>query len=243
MRGYQLFRKNPLAWSLLTTTYFVLIISANLVPVVGPILMTILLPVFSVGFLLASKSLQEGGNINLGYLFAGFKTELQPLITLGGIYLVSMILIFGLSSLIDDGVVMKVLLFGDQSIPNFLEDAQSIIAIQFVIVLHLLLLAANWFAPALILFNKVSPANSLMISFTACICNLLPLLIYSLILAGLSFLLMMLGNALTNLFPIKPEIALSFSLFIAITVVTPIMFASCYISYRDIFLRDTTISE
>lgn len=233
--GYQLFRKNPVVWSLLTTTYFVLIISANLIPVIGPILMTLLLPVFSVGFLLASKSLESGTNIHFGYLFAGFKTELQPLITLGGIYLVSIILIFGLSSLIDGGTVMKVLLFGDQTLVNSLENNNSSIAIQIVIVLHLLLLAAYWFAPALIAFNKTSAANSLLISFTACMRNLLPIFIYGLALAAVSLLLIVISKTVTNLFPIKPEIALSLSLFIAIGFVTPIIFTSSYISYREIF--------
>jgi hypothetical protein len=105
--------------------------------------------------------------------------------------------------------------------------------------LHFLLLAAYWFAPALIVFNKVSVANSLFISLIACKRNLLPILTYGLALTALSLSLLILSNGLGSLLPISVEVAISFSVFVAIAFVTPIIFISSYISYREIFSSDT----
>ena len=46
-------------------------------------------PVFAGGVMLGCKALDEGGELELGHLFAGFKEKLGTLAAVGAIYLVA----------------------------------------------------------------------------------------------------------------------------------------------------------
>ena len=76
-----------------------------------------------------------------------------------------------------------------------------------------------WFAPALIVLQGVSPFEAMKASFTGCMKNWASGLIYF-ILIGLLFLL--------GCIP----------LFLGLLVVSPIIFASIYTAYRDIFIEE-----
>jgi uncharacterized membrane protein len=81
---------------------------------------------------------------------------------------------------------------------------------------------AYWFAPTLVIFHNMGALDAMRLSFFACLRNLLPFLVYSVI----SMLLLILA-----------ALPLGLGLFIMI----PTMTASLYASYKDIFSAEVTV--
>ncbi|HEX3063529.1 MAG TPA: BPSS1780 family membrane protein, partial [Usitatibacter sp.] len=76
---------------------------------------------------------------------------------------------------------------------------------------------AYWFAPALVVLHGMEPIAALRESFVACLRNILPSLVY-----GVLMLLLSIGVALT--------------LGLGLLVWVPLFFTSTYAAYRDIFI-------
>ncbi len=78
------------------------------------------------------------------------------------------------------------------------------------------LLMAYWFAPALVVFRNEEPMTAMKTSFNACLVNMMPMFVYSLL--GLVF-----------------AIAATIPLLLGWLVLAPVFAASVYASYKDIF--------
>ena len=78
------------------------------------------------------------------------------------------------------------------------------------------LIMAYWFAPPLVIFHNINPVDAMKLSFSACMHNLLPFTVYSLI-STVLFLLALVPLGL------------------GLLVMIPTMTASLYASYQDIF--------
>ena len=78
------------------------------------------------------------------------------------------------------------------------------------------LMAAYWFAPALVVFRDVAPLEAMKASFFACLKNLLPFLVYGVILFVLCLIAMI---------PIG----------LGMLIMVPVMMGSIYASYVEIF--------
>jgi len=61
----------------------------------GPLLFNLLSPVLFAGLMLGCKALEQGEELELGHLFAGFQNNATALVTIGGVYLVGSIVILG----------------------------------------------------------------------------------------------------------------------------------------------------
>ena len=97
--------------------------------------------------------------------------------------------------------------------------SQLLLAMCMALLLLTPLFMAMWFAPALIVFHKMTVLTAMKESFTGCFKNTLPFLLFGLWLVVLYLIAM-----------------LSFGL--ALFVAIPITFASSYAAYREIFLAD-----
>jgi len=91
--GFGLFRKNPLIWIVLFVIYLLILMLFTIIPVVGPLIMSVLAPVFAAGFMLACRDLENGSELELRYLIAGFMHNTGQLVTVGGLYLIGSIII------------------------------------------------------------------------------------------------------------------------------------------------------
>jgi uncharacterized membrane protein len=91
------------------------------------------------------------------------------------------------------------------------------LAVLIALALMLPLLMALWFAPALVAFHDMGPLEAMKQSFAGCLKNLLPFLLYGVILlvaAAIASVPIMLGWL----------------------VLGPVLAASVYTAYRDIYL-------
>src|SRR3989338_993235 len=74
-------RPNPVTWFVLFFIYLLVCMALSIVPVVGPIVLNLLAPVFMAGFMLGCQALESGEELEINHLFAGFKQNTSQLIT------------------------------------------------------------------------------------------------------------------------------------------------------------------
>ena len=103
--------------------------------------------------------------------------------------------------------------------PNALLGAGFAAVMLFILVLFALLLPismATWFAPALIVLHDVPVLQAMLLSFKGALRNIIPFLLYGIVLLVLTAIAMI-------------------PLGLGLLVLGPVIFASIYAAYKDIF--------
>jgi hypothetical protein len=218
--GFGLFKQNPVIWIALFFIYLLIAMVLSIIPVIGPIVLNLLAPVFMAGFMLGCRALEMDQELEINHLFAGFKTNTAQLVTVGGIYLVGAIVIVGIVFVFVGADAMGSL-FGApaaQGTPQPDPQAATAPALALLVILGAMLplIMAYWFAPALVLFHDMKAVDAMRLSFFACLRNFLPFLVYGVISAALLLLAMI-------------------PLGLGLLIMIPTMTASLYVSYKDIF--------
>ena len=221
MSGFYLFRMAPMAWMLLCFTLILIAMTLAILPLLGQFIFTLISPVFLAGLMLGCRDLEQGEKLDITHLFAGFKKNTAPLVTVGGIYLIGQVLIVGIVMLIGGTAMMEMLLQGKRVNENeLMEVADDMLSATLVaLALSIPLLMAAWFSPLLVAFHNMPPVLAMKKSFFACLKNILPLQLYGIILIILTVI---------AIIPYG----------LGLIVLIPIIFASIYVSYKDIFLSE-----
>ena len=219
--GWQIFRRSPLVWVTLTAALILIWLVLLSIPKLGSLLFNLLFPVFFAGLMLGCRALEQGKKLEIGYLFAGFRENASSLVTVGGIYLVGML------------IVLAVIFSSSDGLPKLPAKPSSddIAALQTALkkmtgpilsgmALYVPLMMLTWFAPLLIIFQKMSAIAALKASFTACVQNIGAFTLYAVVVLAL-------------------WIAATLPIFIGLVIVLPVIFGSIYASYVDIFERNS----
>ncbi len=224
--GFYLFRMAPAAWILASFTLVLIAMTLALVPLLGKFIFTLISPVFLAGLMVGCKDLEQGKKLELLHLFLGFKKNVAPLITIGGIYLIGQVLIVGLVMLIGGTVMMDMLLYGKRVDENELMVVMDnmLTASLVALTLSIPLMMAAWFSPLLVIFNNTPPIVAMKKSFFACLRNIIPFQIY-----GITLIIL-------TIFAVMPY-------GLGLIVLIPTVFASIYVSYKDIFLSEPLIIQ
>src|SRR5262249_1942973 len=93
--SYAMFRTARFPWVVLLMTYYVVLLVADLIPVIGGIAAPLLKPVFAVGFLAAAWTQERGGVPAMRQLFQGFRSNLFALCSLGVVFVLGMMIAIG----------------------------------------------------------------------------------------------------------------------------------------------------
>ena len=216
--GFGIFRKSPLMWIVMTIVVVLLWMVSFLIPVVGPLLFNLLSPVIFAGLMIGCRVVESGDELEIGHLFAGFKTHATPLVTIGGVYLVGTIVIFGIVFMTAGGSMLPALLSKTHSDLETLAAALRSMALALTIGLafYVPLIMLIWFAPLLVVFNGLSAVEGMKLSFKACAANLLPFLVYGVAIMVLWFIA-------------------SIPFLLGLVVLVPVLVCSVYASYKDVF--------
>ncbi|MGB5735389.1 MAG: BPSS1780 family membrane protein [Thiohalocapsa sp.] len=224
-RGFDLFKGAPWTWIGAVALLTVINIGLSMVPLLGGLIGSLLGPVFLGGLMLGAHAQHRGGRIELGDLFAGFSASPSRLFALGGLYLggimTIVIVVLMLFSIFGVGVSGLDPATLEQQDPELLAATLGpmfLLALLFLMFLLIPLVMAYWFAPALVVLEDMRAVDAMKLSFTACWRNVVPFLIYGLAAFGL----LILG-------------AIPFGL--GLLIVSPILMASIYAGYRDIFYQ------
>lgn len=210
--GFGLFRDSPGTWVLIILALFVILAALSFVPFLNMV-SSLLYPVFTGGLLLGCRALARGDELEFGYLFAGFREPFKPLILVGLLYLAGL-LVLGLIAAMVLGVGV---FLGTDTIDPATGPTSVLLVMLLMVGLAVPLVMAVWFAPLLVVFAGMLPFASMKLSFGACLANILPLTVYATILMALGFV---------ALIPAA----------LGLVILVPVVFASIYVSYRDIFV-------
>jgi hypothetical protein len=214
-QGFDLFRKAPGIWIAAVVILFVILIVLAFIPLLGAVATFLVMPVFVGGLLLGCRALQGGGELELAHLFAGFKERTGNLIVVGALAIGAWIIVMvPVALIVGTGAIMTVLR-GDAAGVAALGGSFMLAALV-AIALSIPIYMALWFAPALVVLSGMAPVAALRESFFGCLKNILPFLVYSIVLVVLS-------------------IVASIPLGLGWLVLGPTLIASVYVSYRDIF--------
>ncbi len=213
--GFALFRRQPGLWILTAVLLGAVFVAFSMIPLLGSLANALLFPIFGAGLILGCKALDQGGTLELTHLFAGFKHRTGDLVLVGVFNLVGWVVIaLALIAVVGGGVFMALLRGGTSGAS--ISILSMLIAMLLVAGLSVPLYMATWFAPALIVLHDLAPAAALKASFYACLKNWLPFLVYGVV-------LLVLG------------LAAAIPLGLGYLVLVPVLAASVYTSYRDIF--------
>jgi hypothetical protein len=240
--GFSLFRKNPPMWLFLVFTYWLGLALISQVRYVGPAASTILLPAFSVSFMVVCAVLERGGMPRPELLISGFRSEPATLIVLGVLYLLSTVAVLGLASLSDSGALLLWFLFGRRPPAEAVQDASLLSAMLIAALAAAPVAMAFWFAPVLAAWTRIGAAQSLFYSFFAVWRNWRAFFVYASAVFAAFVLLLFAVRVLTLLTEGKEALAQSFALVISL-IALPTLFASFYASYRDVFPENAVPSE
>lgn len=223
--GWTLFRAAPLLWIVAMLVVWGIQIGLGLIPLAGALLGLFLGPVFVVGVLAFAHGIACGEEADIGKLFVGLQNKLGELVALAALYLALLLAVMVI------GVLLAMVLLGGAGMLGAAGPEQAmemavasggllaiLVVLLVVMTLVLLLAAAYWYAPGLVYFADVGAVEALQQSFSACMRNWLPFLVYSF----LGFAVMLLGAA---------------ALGIGLLVALPVLMASYYASFRDLFGR------
>lgn len=226
IEGFALFRRDPLIWIALFSAYLLIGMVLSMVPIVGPILLNLLAPIFVAGFMVGCRVVDQGGPLEISHLFAGFRHHAAQLVTIGGIYMVGIILIVGIMFAGTDQATLQAVLSGERISPaeNRAMGQAFILTSLIGLLLLVPLIMAYWFAPVLAAFHGVPGFAAMKQSFFACLKNIGPFMVYGVI----SMVLLVLA-------------AIPFGL--GLLVMIPTMIASLYISYKDVFVDSLAAQE
>lgn len=217
--GFELFKRNPWIWILNVVIYLVIMMIMGMIPLVS-LISNLLNPVFIGGFMLGCYALDQGRELEVSHVFAGFQRNTGKLVGLGAISLVLgivvMLITFGIM-LGAMGIDMAALESGE-----FAQDPEAglgvLLAVLVMLLLFIPLMMLFWFAPVILVLNdEVGILDAMKMSFQGCLKNILPFLLYGI----LGFVL---------------SIVATIPLMLGWLVLTPVVIASVYAAYKDIYL-------
>jgi hypothetical protein len=216
--AWPLFTRAALMWIVLLLALMVICVVVGLVPVLGGLAVSLATPVFGGGLMLAARKVDGGGALEFGDLFAGFRDKLSPLLVLGALLLGVSAVIGALAVMFGLGAALGVLAGAAAERPGAVLAAvgSGMFALLVLMALAVPVAMAFWFAPALVALRDVPPVEALKASFSACLRNILPMLVYGVI------------------YIVAAAVA-SIPFGLGWIVLLPLLVLTIYTSYRDIY--------
>lgn len=224
-QGFRLFKTFPVMWAILTVIYFAIMIPLSSLPFLGPIIGSLIAPVFAAGMMIGCRTIEQNGELEINHLFAGFKQNTAQLISLGGMYMLAILVVMMLvTSNLDQTMIQSIATSGEVTPEQMAAFSTPLLV---AMLLFMPVIMAYWFAPTLIALHDLTAWQAAKLSFNASLKNTMPFLMY-----GLVFTLLFMGLML--IVGVLGQLGI-FVLFLALGVIVPLMMTTLYTSYRDIF--------
>ena len=219
--AWTLFKGAPGTWVLICIIFAVLWILLSIIPLVSMFL-SIVYPVVAAGLMLGCRSIEEGSGLTVGHLFAGFKKNVGSLLLVGVLYLVGTMLI---ALFVGIGAALLIPAIASRGGFNPSDFGSVMSMLPFILLIALVVMAlmlplfmAIWFAPALVVFHDLAPMAAMKASFQGSLKNIVPFLLYGVVGVVLGILAVI---------PVG----------LGMLVWIPLLWASIYTGYRDIFVK------
>ena len=218
-----------LPWMMLLFVYYVVQLAVSVVPIVGPLAMMLLRPVFTVGFLAAAWTQERAGTPRIQHLFRGFRANLWALLPIGAVLIAGTTLAVLASSLVDDGALFDAITSGAKPDEALVANPRLEAGMLFSVACAIPVLLAVWFAPALVVFHDCGPLAALAGSLRAALANWRPVALYG-------ALLFLCGAVL-------PAMAIALIAYLLPQAIVPFAIALLVVPYVFLFIAAQTISD
>lgn len=221
--GFNMFKENIGVWIGVTIVFFLIFFVLGLIPLIGPLATYVLAPILLGGIMLGCYDQDKGDGFTFNHLFAGFSKNAGQLALVGVIYAVLLIVAM-IPMFLTMGAVFGSIMAGTASPEAEAQAIQNLNWGSFAIgglvtfVLSVLVGFAYWLAPALVAIHDMNAIEAMKTSFKASLKNVLPLIIFGLIM----FILSVIGMI---------------PLFLGLLVVVPMGIAGQYAAYKDILVK------
>lgn len=217
--GFGYFKAAPGPWVVMAIILFVIAMVLSFIPLVGGLALNVISPILVGGLMLACRKQDRGETVEIGDLFSAFSAKGGPLAVVGVAYLagivVLMIVGMALGMLIAGGAAATGAMVGEGAGLAGLGMGMMIVMLA-VTALAVPLMMAVWFAPALVVLGEQQPLEAMKQSFYGCVRNIGPFLLYGVAAFVISIVAMI-------------PMGLGF------LVWGPVLIASAYVGYRDIY--------
>jgi hypothetical protein len=255
--GWRLFRLRPAMWIAIVLLYLVVTVLVSLVPYVGDLGTSLLTPVLVGGMMIGCRALDRGEPLRITHLFEGFQAaQFVQLLVIGAI---NVVLALGLKLVSGAGLIgteaLERLAMAQDPVAGLAGSALALSATALLVMLLVLVAAAvfamlNWFAPALVALRGVRGIEAMKVSFVACLRNWVPFLVYSLIAAAVTIIVVIVltilalvlgaggliaGNGLEQGFAAFAGTfaVMAVAMLFLIVVVGPMAIGSIYAGFKD----------
>lgn len=230
-QGFGMLRKQPGELSTMLMGYMCALLVFSLIPLIGPLLPALLMPMLSVAFMRAGAHIELGRRAMPSLLLSGFRQPvLKPLLALGFVNLVVMGLAIAIFLGVNDGTYVKVvtgeLARDAEEVRNSNFGTSLLSALLFYVPFGMALL----FAPALVYWQKMAVGKAIFYSFFAVIRSLKSFIVFilcwfAILIVPAQIVAMLFGRTSFGVILMVP-----LSL-----ILTVVLQCSFYASYRDIF--------
>lgn len=213
--AWSIFKRAAGVWIGMIVVLCLIYIVLAVVPILGSAASLIAGPVFTGGLMLASRTIDQGGEPQFTQLFGGFKHRFGSLVGVGVLYLVGFAAILFIAVLATGASVLT--LVHATTLEEWMAaGAGLLLAALIFFALLIPLLMAVWFAPALVVFHDAGAVAAMQASFAGCLRNMMPFLLY-----GIVWFI--------------ASIVASIPFGLGWLVLGPVTAASIYTAYKDIY--------
>jgi hypothetical protein len=213
----QLTKQQTWTWMGIFVLFAVISGGLGSIPGIGTLAVYFVMPLLFGGVMIGCNAVYKGQPVSISHLFAGLSSHPGKLIGIGFATLLVYLVVLLIVALIFGSEIALALSGIEQ--PDISDPAFVIkltLAGLVTLALTMPVYMAIWFSYALVVINDFGVVQALRTSFFACLKNVVPFLIYG----AMTFLL---------------SIAATIPLALGWLILGPVLFASLYTGYRDIF--------
>lgn len=210
LRAWQIFRASPGTWMGITIAFVLSIMVVSAIPILN-LAANLLIPVFVGGICIGCRAIEDGEELRFLHLFSGFSQRLGSLLLVG--------LLYSVAVLVAVAVIAVTAALGAGGGQTKVGSVAFILISLLVLLVLLPVLLALWLAPPLVIFHDFSAWRAIRTSISVSLRNSLPFLAYGLLV-------------------LIAAVVASLPLFLGWLVLLPMLYASGYVFYRDVFFAE-----
>ena len=203
-------------WIVVFLLYGAMMLVCSMVPLLGALASPLLASLLAGGLMQACREQEGGGELKVDVLFRGFSEHTRQLLMIGVVTMLASAAIGVIAVIALGGSIVSLQTDDFGSALPFSSLLGAALVSLAVLAVAVPLAMATWFAPALVMLAGQEALEAMKLSFQACLRNMLPFLVYAVILLVLFFVA-------------------TIPLGLGLLVLGPTIIASIYVSYRDLF--------
>ena len=212
--SWRIFKERPLLWIGVFFVYMLIVGGVSVIPGIGAFASGILGVMFMAGFAYMAYGIDMGEDVGFGDMFAGIQQAPKPL------FMLWLVQFLAALAVMVPMIIVMFLTMGGIS-PTSLEQgtfSPMMMLMMLVMMLFIIPIAmATVFSPILVFFHELSPTEAMKLSFKACLRNILPMLVFGIVMSVVGFIAMI-------------------PLGLGLLAVVPMGLISVYVMYKDILI-------